>query len=53
MLIPIVPHVQGYVVLNRPFAFLQWVQNHLSNLVEDYVFMCEPDHIFLRPVPLW
>ena len=44
---------QGYVVLNRPYAFLQWVQNHLSKIPEDYVLMSEPDHIFLKPLPLW
>ena len=45
--------LQGYVVLNRPYAFLQWVQQYLAGLEEDYVLMAEPDHIFLKPVPLW
>lgn len=45
--------MQGYVVLNRPYAFLQWSQRHLKDIDEDYVLMAEPDHIFLRPMPLW
>ena len=45
--------LQGYVVLNRPYAFLQWVKGHVANLVEDYILMAEPDHIFLKPIPLW
>ena len=44
---------QGYVVLNRPYAFQQWAQQYLAGLEEDYVLMAEPDHIFLRPLPLW
>ena len=44
---------QGYVVLNRPFAILQWVRGHLVALPEAYVLMLEPDHFFLQPPPLW
>ena len=38
-----------YPVLNRPYAFLQWVQK--AQIAERYVLMSEPDHIFLRPLP--
>ena len=44
---------QGYVVLNRPYAFQQWAHQALPGLEEDYVLMAEPDHIFLKPLPLW
>ncbi len=37
-----------YPVLNRPYAFMQWVQ--AANISEQYVLMSEPDHIFLRPL---
>ncbi|MCO5605085.1 hypothetical protein L7F22_059263 [Adiantum nelumboides] len=40
---------QGYVVLNRPWAFVQWLQN--ATFEEEYVMMAEPDHIFVRPLP--
>ena len=46
-------HAQGYVVLNRPYAFQQWAHQYLATLEEDYVLMAEPDHIFLKPLPLW
>jgi hypothetical protein len=35
-------------VLNRPYAFLQWLQQ--VKLKEKYVLMSEPDHVFLRPL---
>ncbi|GLC43320.1 hypothetical protein PLESTM_001458300 [Pleodorina starrii] len=38
-----------YVVLNRPYAFVQWTQK--VKIPEKYVLMSEPDHIFLRPMP--
>ncbi|KXZ44208.1 hypothetical protein GPECTOR_71g569 [Gonium pectorale] len=38
-----------YVVLNRPYAFVQWTQK--VKIPELYVLMSEPDHIFLRPMP--
>ncbi|MEW5304340.1 MAG: hypothetical protein WDW36_006957 [Sanguina aurantia] len=38
-----------YIVLNRPYAFVQWTQK--VKIPERYVLMSEPDHIFLRPVP--
>lgn len=40
---------EAYPVLNRPYAFLQWIQN--TNITEDFILMSEPDHIFLRPIP--
>ena len=43
---------QGYVVLNRPYAFQQWAHQALPGLEEDYVLMAEPDHIFLKPPAL-
>ncbi|GAB4823623.1 hypothetical protein N2152v2_010669 [Parachlorella kessleri] len=39
----------GYVVLNRPYAILQWVQQ--ASIPEKYVLMSEPDHIWLKPMP--
>ncbi|KAK4421897.1 Hydroxyproline O-arabinosyltransferase NOD3 [Sesamum alatum] len=39
----------GYVVLNRPWAFVQWLET--ATIEEEYIFMAEPDHIFLGPVP--
>ena len=41
---------QGYVVLNRPYAIKQWLEKY--NFAEEYVFMTEPDHLYLRPIPL-
>jgi hypothetical protein len=45
--------IQGYVVLNRPYGLLQWVQKYLPDIQENYILMSEPDHIFLKPPPLW
>jgi len=42
------PH-HGYIVLNRPYAFLQWIKT--VKIPEKYVLMCEPDHILLKPMP--
>lgn len=39
---------QGYVVLNRPWAFVQWLQSAI--IEEDYIMMAEPDHIFVKPL---
>nr|CAB3476861.1 unnamed protein product [Digitaria exilis] len=39
----------GYVVLNRPWAFVQWLQK--AKIEEEYVLMAEPDHIFVKPLP--
>lgn len=39
----------GYVVLNRPYAFLQWIQQ--ATIPEKYVLMSEPDHVWLKPMP--
>ncbi|XP_021752911.1 hydroxyproline O-arabinosyltransferase 3-like [Chenopodium quinoa] len=40
---------RGYIVLNRPWAFVQWLVK--APIKEEYVLMAEPDHIFLRPLP--
>ncbi|CAI5982451.1 unnamed protein product [Closterium sp. NIES-65] len=40
---------KGYVVLNRPWAFVQWIQK--AQIEEEYVWMAEPDHIILKPIP--
>ncbi|XBJ25293.1 hypothetical protein VPH35_002985 [Triticum aestivum] len=40
---------RGYIVLNRPWAFVQWLQK--ANIKEDYILMAEPDHIFVKPLP--
>ena len=42
------PH-HGYIVLNRPYAFLQWIKQ--VQIPEKYVLMCEPDHLWLKPMP--
>ena len=44
---------QGFVVLNRPYGFLQWVRKHLPHITEAYVLMIEPDYIIMRPPPLF
>ncbi|XP_042413136.1 hydroxyproline O-arabinosyltransferase 1-like isoform X1 [Zingiber officinale] len=40
---------QGYIVLNRPWAFVQWLQK--ATIQEEYIFMAEPDHIIVKPIP--
>uniref|UniRef100_A0A7N0UCP8 Hydroxyproline O-arabinosyltransferase-like domain-containing protein n=1 Tax=Kalanchoe fedtschenkoi TaxID=63787 RepID=A0A7N0UCP8_KALFE len=40
---------RGYVVLNRPWAFVQWLEK--AKIKEEYVLMAEPDHIFVTPLP--
>ncbi|KAL7150936.1 hypothetical protein ABFS83_05G147100 [Erythranthe nasuta] len=40
---------QGYIVLNRPWAFVQWLQQ--TDIKEDYILMSEPDHIMVKPIP--
>ncbi|THU51431.1 hypothetical protein C4D60_Mb06t30980 [Musa balbisiana] len=40
---------QGYIVLNRPWAFVQWLQK--ADIQEEYILMAEPDHIIVKPVP--
>ncbi|KAG9147978.1 hypothetical protein Leryth_003568 [Lithospermum erythrorhizon] len=40
---------QGYIVLNRPWAFVQWLQQ--ANIEEDYILMAEPDHVIVKPIP--
>ncbi|KAF6140762.1 hypothetical protein GIB67_035189 [Kingdonia uniflora] len=40
---------RGYIVLNRPWAFVQWLEKAI--IEEDYILMAEPDHIFVNPLP--
>lgn len=40
---------RGYVVLNRPWAFVQWLEK--APIEEEYILMAEPDHIFVNPLP--
>ncbi|XP_051123472.1 hydroxyproline O-arabinosyltransferase RDN2-like isoform X2 [Andrographis paniculata] len=40
---------KGYVVLHRPWAFVQWLEK--AKIEEEYILMAEPDHIFLKPLP--
>ncbi|XP_031377497.1 hydroxyproline O-arabinosyltransferase 1-like isoform X1 [Punica granatum] len=40
---------KGYIVLNRPWAFVQWLQQ--AEIKEDYILMAEPDHIIVKPIP--
>lgn len=42
-------HLRRYVVLNRPWAFVQWLQ--VTDIKERFVLMSEPDHIWLKPMP--
>ncbi|XP_014502596.1 hydroxyproline O-arabinosyltransferase 3 [Vigna radiata var. radiata] len=40
---------RGYIVLNRPWAFVQWLEK--ADIQEEYILMAEPDHIFVNPLP--
>ncbi|KAF4346617.1 hypothetical protein G4B88_023089 [Cannabis sativa] len=40
---------RGYIVLNRPWAFVQWLEK--ATIEEEYILMAEPDHIFANPLP--
>lgn len=40
---------RGYIVLNRPWAFVQWLEKAVID--EEYILMAEPDHIFVNPLP--
>ncbi|KAJ1432073.1 Hyp O-arabinosyltransferase-like protein [Sesbania bispinosa] len=40
---------RGYIVLNRPWAFVQWLEK--ADIDEEYILMAEPDHIFVNPLP--
>ncbi|KAG5540980.1 hypothetical protein RHGRI_021015 [Rhododendron griersonianum] len=39
----------GYIVLNRPWAFVQWLQQ--ADIKEEYILMAEPDHLIVKPIP--
>jgi len=43
---------EGYVVLHRPYAFKQWLERYADGIEEEFVLMSEPDHLYLRPMPL-
>ncbi|KAL4451857.1 hypothetical protein ABPG75_007519 [Micractinium tetrahymenae] len=43
--------LQRFPVLHRSFALKDWLETH--SFPEDYVWMAEPDHIFLHAPPLW
>lgn len=40
---------RGYVVLNRPWAFVQWLSK--AKIEEEYILMAEPDHVLVKPLP--
>ncbi|KAK1288889.1 hypothetical protein QJS10_CPB19g00611 [Acorus calamus] len=40
---------QGFIVLNRPYAFVQWLEK--ADIPEEYILMAEPDHIIVKPIP--
>ncbi|KAK7827555.1 hydroxyproline o-arabinosyltransferase 3 [Quercus suber] len=40
---------RGYIVLNRPWAFVQWLEK--ATIEEEYILMAEPDHLFVKPIP--
>ena len=44
---------RGYVVVNRPYALLQFVAHpeFARRVVEEYIFIGETDHVLLRPMP--
>ncbi|KAI4305922.1 hypothetical protein L6164_029248 [Bauhinia variegata] len=41
---------RGYIVLNRPWAFVQWLEK--ADIEEEYILMAEPDHIFVNPLAI-
>ncbi|XP_028241489.1 hydroxyproline O-arabinosyltransferase 3-like isoform X2 [Glycine soja] len=49
LLQPLPVPYQGYVVMNRPWAFVQWLEK--ADIEEEYILMAEPDHIFVNPLP--
>eukprot|EP01065_Artemidia_motanka_P001216 TRINITY_DN10561_c0_g1_i2.p1 TRINITY_DN10561_c0_g1~~TRINITY_DN10561_c0_g1_i2.p1 ORF type:complete len:551 (+),score=188.13 TRINITY_DN10561_c0_g1_i2:56-1708(+) len=44
---------KGYGVINRPYSVLQWLQHAegMAAVREDYIFIAETDHLFMRPMP--
>eukprot|EP00891_Asterochloris_glomerata_P002540 jgi/Astpho2/2540/e_gw1.00048.41.1_t len=46
---PVPSDNKGYVVLNRPYSFVQWLAK--AQITENYVLMGEPDHLWLKPMP--
>lgn len=43
------PEEHDYPPLERPYAIQQWLEE--ADIPEQYVFLADPDHIFLRPIP--
>lgn len=43
---------EGYVVLHRPYAIKQWLDTYADGIEEEFVLMSEPDHLYVRPMPL-
>ena len=39
-------------MLHRPYAFKQWLDKYADTIPEEYVLMSEPDHLYLKPMPL-
>lgn len=38
-------------VMNRPYSVVQYIaQGHLDRLKEDYVYIAETDHVFMKPL---
>jgi len=42
---------KGYIVLNRPYGILQWIDQEMHKIPEKYVLISEPDHLYIRPLP--
>eukprot|EP01065_Artemidia_motanka_P047429 TRINITY_DN7430_c0_g1_i1.p1 TRINITY_DN7430_c0_g1~~TRINITY_DN7430_c0_g1_i1.p1 ORF type:complete len:585 (+),score=180.38 TRINITY_DN7430_c0_g1_i1:59-1813(+) len=54
VVVPAVKNDYGFVVLNRPHSFWEWLRRVDSGkikLEEEYVLLCEPDHLMLKPLP--
>jgi hypothetical protein len=41
---------RGYGPMHRPWAFSQWLSR--AHIPEEFIFMAEPDHVFLAQPPL-
>ena len=41
----------GFVVLNRPHSVVRALEDGLLTYAEEYVLICETDHLFLKPLP--
>ena len=45
--------IKGYRVINRPYSVVQFLKRpeYASLVKEDYIFIAETDHIFMKEVP--